>query len=190
VTMQDKAYYDESGGGVTVSGGEPTYQWPFVKAFLQSCKDKGIHAAIETCGFFNPVIAPEIVEACDVILFDLKHLDPGMHEQLTGQTNATILANLGSVHDLMKNRGDRQFLVRMPLVPGVNDGPEYLRSVEAFLVASGITSLTLLPYHSLYLQKIDDFFMQRMKLQKKPHTRENLETIQKIFTRVHVSFGG
>ncbi len=189
--LQDKAYYDESGGGVTVSGGEPTYQWPFVKAFLAACKANGIATAIETCGFFGPGISGELVDVCDVILFDLKHLDLAKHRALTGQPNDTILANLKRVQGLVKDsEAGKRFSVRMPLVPGLNDAKDHLLAVEAFLAGIGITNLVLLPYHSLYTQKIDDFFMSREKLKTKSHTKEELDGIAQLFTHVSVSFGG
>jgi pyruvate-formate lyase-activating enzyme len=78
----------------------------------------------------------------------------------------------------------------MPLVPGLNDAKDHLQAVEAFLADIGITSLVLLPYHSLYLQKIDDFFLKRTKLGIKPYSKEDVETVRKLFTRISVSFGG
>jgi len=190
VVLEDKDYYNQSGGGVTVSGGEPTYQWPFVKLFLNTCKANGISTAIETCGFFNHAIIDEIIATCDVILFDLKHLDPAMHEKLTGQTNTTILSNLAILHDRVKNMEGKQMLVRMPLVPGLNDSREHLLAVENFLVDHDINTLVLLPYHSLYLEKIDEFRLKRKKLAIKPHTKEDLDRIRQYFTRISISFGG
>ncbi|HME56367.1 MAG TPA: glycyl-radical enzyme activating protein [Candidatus Lokiarchaeia archaeon] len=190
VVLEDKDYYDQSGGGVTVSGGEPTYQWPFVKKFLEACRNDGISTAIETCGFFNPAIINEIITTCDVILFDLKHLDPATHEKLTGQPNTTILSNLATLHDRVKSMEGKQFFVRTPLVPGLNDSKEHMLAIEAFLFDHGITALVLLPYHSLYLEKIDEFSLKRKKLTIKPHTKEDLERIQQYFTRISVSFGG
>lgn len=188
--LEDKEYYDQSGGGVTVSGGEPTYQWPFVKSFLESCKRSGIATAIETCGFFNSSIIDEIIAACDVILFDLKHLDPVKHQKLTGQTNTIILSNLVTMHDSVKQMAEKQFFVRMPLVPGLNDSKEHLLAVESFLVDHDIMELVLLPYHSLYLEKLDEFRLKRKKLTIKPHNKEDLERIRQYFTQISISFGG
>nr|MDO8113593.1 glycyl-radical enzyme activating protein [Candidatus Sigynarchaeota archaeon] len=190
VVLDDKDYYEASGGGVTVSGGEPTYQWPFVKKFLLACKVKGISTAMETCGFFNPAIIDDLVNTCDIILFDLKHLDSAEHRKLTGQPNETILSNLKLVHKRFSATPGKKFSVRMPLVPGLNDAYEHLLAVENFLVKTGIKDLVLLPYHSLYLQKIDEFKLKRKKLSIKPHSREDLDRIGKYFTKISVTFGG
>jgi glycyl-radical enzyme activating protein len=190
VVLEDKDYYDQSGGGVTVSGGEPTYQWPFVKKFLDACKDTGISTAIETCGFFNASIIDDLIATCDVILFDLKHLDPATHEKLTGQTNKTILENLVTLHDRVKSMDGKKMFIRMPLVPGLNDSKEHLLAIEKFLVDHDIKALVLLPYHSLYLEKFDEFHLKRKKLALKLHDKEALDCIIAYFSKISVSFGG
>ncbi|MHA1791756.1 MAG: glycyl-radical enzyme activating protein [Promethearchaeota archaeon] len=189
--LKDEEYYKDSGGGVTCSGGEPTFQWPFVREFLKSCKARGISTAMETCGFFNSSIIDEIISNVDVVLFDIKHLDSKEHERLTGKPNETIIKNFKRLHTIFKKEGNANRLVaRMPLIPTINDDPKYLAQVDDFLKDLDIKNLVILPYHTLYIQKIDQFYLSRKKLKIKPHEKEELEKVTETFKNVTIHLGG
>ncbi|MHA1698342.1 MAG: glycyl-radical enzyme activating protein [Promethearchaeota archaeon] len=190
VILKDKDYYDSSGGGITCSGGEPTFQWQFVYRLMMECKRLGISTAMETCGYFSPEILNEIFEACDFLLFDLKHLDDDEHVKLTGRSNSLILKNLKVAKEMYDEVDDKKMFVRMPLIPGLNDQPEHLKAVEKFLLANGVREITLLPYHGLYLQKIDQFFLKREKLKIEPYSKEQLDEVRSIFKSIKVMVGG
>jgi pyruvate formate lyase activating enzyme len=191
VVLQDKEYYANSGGGVTCSGGEPTFQWQFVHTFLKSCKEKSISTAIETCGHFGPAIVPQLCDpdTCDYILFDIKHLDSNSHAKFTGQPNTRILENLKTLVDISKRQETPKLIVRMPLIPTLNDSPDHLRAVETLLTDLGQSKLVLLPYHSLYLQKFDQFHLKRKRLAIAPLDQSRIEAIKKNFSRISVEFG-
>lgn len=143
---KDRLYYESSGGGVTFSGGECLLFPEFLREMLQMCKAEGIHTVIESA-FCVPwhVIEP-LIPLVDTFLIDIKHMDAAAHKTYTGQSNAQILDNirrLSQVHD--------SILIRVPLIPTVNDGPENLLETVRFCrsLGGGITGLELLRYNNL-----------------------------------------
>jgi len=143
--LRDEAFYRNSGGGVTFSGGEPTAQPPALRALAEGCRGAGVHTAIETCGEFPWEQVRETLPALDLFLFDLKHLDGRRHEELAGRGNRNILDNFRRLREAGK-----ELVVRFPLLPGLNDDPGHLEAVGDFLAkqAPGIR-LDVLPYHRL-----------------------------------------
>ena len=117
--LEDEPFYDESGGGVTFSGGEPFFQPDFLLECLAAFKARGIHTAVDTSGFAPPEMLEKAAERADLFLFDIKLMDSRAHEQWTGVPNDRILKNLR----LLCERGS-SIWVRIPLIPGVNDGPD------------------------------------------------------------------
>jgi len=190
VVEEDLNFYEESEGGVTCSGGEPTYQWPFVKEFLKKCKEHNISTAIETCGFFNTKIIEDLYKLNDTILFDIKHLEDKIHKKLTGQSNDLILKNLKWIIEKEHNSKKKKLIVRIPLIPKLNDSKEHLEKLESFLLHLSIKKLILLPYHTLYLQKIDNFRLKKKKLKIKPYSMNQLEKIKTYFKGIEISIGG
>lgn len=190
VVMRDEPYYATSGGGVTASGGEPTMQWNFVRAFFHACKDRGLSTAIQTCGMYDARITPDIVDACDIIMFDLKHLDAATHESLTGRSNVAVLRNLESLARATRARGtESSLIVRMPLVPGVNDDANHLAMMDGHLAGLGIDEIILLPYHDLWVEKLDRIGLPRPKSLPVPPGRDALAAVARCFARTRVSMG-
>jgi len=189
IILEDKEYYKTSNGGITCSGGEPTYQWSFVKQFLIACKKENISTAIETCGFFNPNIINDVFRYSDTILFDLKHLDDKNHVKLTGRSNELILKNLNKLIQLCNDSNNKKLIIRLPLVP-YNDSEEHLKRIERYLMDLGIDNLVLLPYHSLYLQKIDNFNLKRKKLKDSSYNPKSIEKISNYFKNIKIIIGG
>jgi pyruvate formate lyase activating enzyme len=122
---QDEPFYKNSDGGVTLSGGEPLYQPEFALHFLRACKEKSLSTALDTCGYAPWEVLEEILAYTDLVLLDVKHLDPEMHRKGTGVTNDLILENL---RRMTASRQARVW-IRIPLIPGYNDSEEHARAV-------------------------------------------------------------
>jgi pyruvate formate lyase activating enzyme len=151
---RDRMFYDGSGGGVTVSGGEPLVQAEFVRKLFTRCKEDDIDTCVETCGFIGGETLVEIMPVTDHFLFDLKHMDAAEHEKHTGQSNERILANAA----LLVVHG-AEVLFRQPLIPRVNDSPENIAATAGFLSRIG-KGLELMPYHRMGWSKYRALDMQ------------------------------
>jgi len=143
---RDKMFYDESGGGVTVSGGEPLLQPAFVRELFELSRREGIDTCVETCGSVDREALLEVIPVTDHFLFDLKHMDPEAHRKHTGQSNGNILKNAA----LLIERGN-DVLFRQPLIPGVNDSIEDIRATARFLTGLGrnAAKLQIMPFHRM-----------------------------------------
>jgi pyruvate formate lyase activating enzyme len=140
---QDRIFYDNSGGGMTVSGGEPMVQWEFVSRVLKRCRQKGIHTALDTSGMAPWKNLAQVIEHADLVLFDVKHMDSTTHRKGTGVGNETILENARKVAQRVTT------WIRIPLIPGFNDSESNLTRVADFAAEIGAKKISLLPYHNL-----------------------------------------
>lgn len=157
----DRPFFSATGGGVTVSGGEPTMQMHFVGEFLRRLRQEGVDTAIETCGFFNYAsFASQVLPHLNRIYFDLKVMDEAEHVRLTGQSNRPILANLAR----LAREASIPLAVRVPLVPGMTATSANLDEVAHFLRNNGISDVTLLPYNPLWQDKPVQFGMPQPHL--------------------------
>ena len=142
--LKDSAFYEESGGGVTVSGGEPLSQWRFTLELLADLKSRCVHTAVETSGFGPRETLESLLPVVDLFLYDIKVIDPDKHRKLTGVPNDSILDNLEYLADC----GARVEL-RCPLVPGLNDDEEDLAALAGLITRHpSIGTVTILPYHN------------------------------------------
>ncbi len=141
---RDQILYDESGGGVTLSGGEPLMQAAFTERLLAALKRRRIHTVLETCGLANPKLLRRISPNVDLFHYDLKLMDTAKHEYYTGVKNELILANLKLLADL-----GRPIVVRMPIIPGINDAEDDIAAASAYLQELGVGNVDLLPYHRI-----------------------------------------
>lgn len=147
VVLQDLPFYQTSGGGVTLSGGEAALQTDFCREILQECQGNGVHTALETCGQVRWEMLEALYRHVDLFLFDIKHLDSAAHRLYTGSTNEAILDNL---HKLLE--AGCTVSIRVPLIPQVNDSPEHvgriLQLAQTYLQkGAAIASVEFLPYH-------------------------------------------
>ena len=142
--LKDEVFFDESGGGVTVSGGEPLMQPEFVEALLRECKARRIRTALDTCGYAATGILQRVSENVDLFLYDLKVMDPEKHRQFTGVGNELILNNL----KMLVERGSA-VTVRVPIIPGVNADAANFSALVEFLAPLGLREIDLLPYHRI-----------------------------------------
>jgi pyruvate formate lyase activating enzyme len=132
--LKDKDYYEAFGGGVTVSGGEPLAQPAFVAAFFSRLKERGVHTALDTCGWAPPEALQAVLPHTDCVLFDIKLLDPEQHRRYTGRDNEVILANLLRVADAVRSAGrPSKVWIRTPLIPGATATAANLSAIGAFL---------------------------------------------------------
>lgn len=144
---RDRRYYDHTGGGVTLTGGEPLLQCGFATHLLRAFKAEGIHTAIETCGFVDWDCLESVLPHLDLLFYDIKHIDPESHRELTGQRNDLILDNLTRAASSFE--GGR-IVVRIPFVPGCNSDAETMKGIFEWLAAGrGIVEVEVMPYHRL-----------------------------------------
>ena len=142
ICLQDQAFYEESGGGVTLSGGEAMVQHRFTTKLLRTLNSHGIHTAIETTGYAAPRIFAKVIAQVDLAIIDVKHHDPAQHERWTTVSNELPLRNLAAAIDA---GGD--VLVRIPIIPGVNNQIDDAVAFSNLLTPLGVTEVQLLPFH-------------------------------------------
>lgn len=146
---RDRIFYDQSGGGVTLTGGEPLLQHEFVIALMKELRNRSIHSVLDTSGYAPKEIFRRAAAESDLILYDLKLLDEHRHKEVTGVSNKLIIDNL----KWAANSG-LDLVIRIPLIPGINDSDVEIRDKAKFLAALGnIRSVNILPYHRGGLEK-------------------------------------
>jgi pyruvate formate lyase activating enzyme len=156
----DIPFYDQSGGGVTFSGGEPMAQIAFLEELLRFCREANIHTAVDTCGYAPPEYFERIYELTDLFLYDLKLIDDITHFMFTGESNKLILSNL-----LMLAEKGNKVNLRIPLIPGITDTKENLEAIAKFIKPlKSIRRISLLPYNRLGEDKIERLGLIRRKL--------------------------
>ena len=176
---RDEIFYQGTGGGVTISGGEPLNQPHFLGAILKLCQEAGIHTCFETSGFARPEVLATILPFTDHVLFDLKHMDSAVHKELTGQPNEIILKNAKTVAD-----SGTPVLFRMPLIPGLNDSQENIQQTAQFIAGLGKESaqgVELMPYHRMGAGKYETLDKPYMMNGIKPSDPTHVESIRKRF---------
>lgn len=153
---RDIPFFDESGGGVTFSGGEPLAQPEFLSEMLELCAEREIHRTVDTCGFANPKILAKIAGKTNLFLFDIKIIDAELHRKVTGQSNDRILENLRWLCDR-----EYRVEVRIPIISDTTDGRANIDAAGAFLSSlASPPSVRLLPFHRTALEKYERFGME------------------------------
>jgi pyruvate formate lyase activating enzyme len=154
IIARDIAFYRNSGGGVTFSGGEPLMQPAFLLDVLRKCKIQNIHTAVETCGWADRKTFQSILPYTDLFLFDLKIIDPEQHVFYTGQPVEPVLGNLAF---LAAEKAD--VTIRFPLIPGITDTLKNLESIADIMTRNNLRKISLEPYHTLGREKYDEHMM-------------------------------
>ncbi len=135
--VKDRTYFEKSGGGVTLGGGEPTLQTPFNRDLLKELKETGIHTALDTCGMCSRNALEELLPYSDLLLFDLKEIDPQKHKRFTGTTHEQIFENLIHVRDWMQsNAHPSQLWIRTPIIPDATASMENIRGIGRFIATN------------------------------------------------------
>ena len=176
--LRDRPFYDASGGGLTLSGGEPALQAPFLRSFLPVARAAGLHIVLETAGCYPARLLDELVPLVDAILFDLKVIDAEAHRRLTTRDNAPVLANLAH----LCARG-APVTVRMPVVPGHNTDPANIAATAALLRQVGVRELTLLRYNHLWEAKLPRLATDREPLGVRPPPERLYEELVAAFAQ-------
>jgi len=190
IIKKDEMYYQQSGGGVTIGGGEPTVQPEFTLALIRECKKNYIHTAVDTCGYTVTDKGLAVLEEADLILLDIKGMNPQEHTKNTGVSNEIILNNLRRLDSLNKS-----IIIRIPLIPGHNDSEGNIEKTAAFLSnIKHIERVDIIPYHKYGKIKYAEIGMAYPleHLENDFISQETLDNVILIFTHhgLHVQIGG
>ncbi len=170
---RDRIFYDQSGGGVTFSGGEPLQQLDFILDLLQSSREREIHAALDTTGYTSTDVIERVAPLVDLFLFDLKVMDGGRHRAVTGVGNEPILRNLR-----LLAQDHRPVIVRIPVIPTINDDRENFLAVGEFVSSlPGQVRVDLLPYHGIAVEKYRRLRREYALSDLQPPSTENMNQI-------------
>jgi pyruvate formate lyase activating enzyme len=171
---KDAVFYNQSGGGVTFSGGEPLMQPESLRDILRACREREIHTAVDTNGYADSETLLRISDDVDLFLYDLKIMDSEKHERYTGVSNSMILENLR----MLSERG-RRAVVRFSLIPGINDDAGNIRDLGSFTSSLGtVESLHILPYHRAGVEKARRLATQGKPFVSEPPSLESLRSVE------------
>ncbi len=177
--LQDQIFYEESGGGVTFSGGEPLSQPDFLQSLLEACRARSVHTAVDTCGLAEAEDVLAVAALTDLFLYDLKFMDDAKHRHYTGVSNGLILENLQAL-----GRSHGRIWLRVPIIPGINDDPADLEAAARFAAAlPGLQQVNLLPFHRTGLPKFLRLGKESGLAAVQPPSAAALDRAVDIFTR-------
>jgi pyruvate formate lyase activating enzyme len=188
VIEKDQLFYDESGGGVTFSGGEPLAQPAFLAAVLEECNRRELHTALDTSGYAPAEVVERIMPLLQLVLFDLKVMDAAMHRRFTGVSNETILDNLKRI-----DQAATPLHIRIPLIPGMTDGENNLEQIAELAASlSSLQGIDLLPFHRIGSEKYRRLGLEAPLSGLIPPPQENVEWIKTKFESAgfNVTIGG
>lgn len=172
--MQDRPYYNRSGGGITLSGGESLLQPDFAVALLKACKDNGINTAIETTGFAKSQVIERFLPYLDTVLMDIKHINSDKHKEFTSQPNEMILENA----KLIASKANR-LIIRVPVIPTFNDAVAEIAEIAAFAAElPNVNEIHLLPYHNMGRDKYTGLGREYAMGDLKSPTNELMEVLK------------
>ena len=178
---KDLVFYEESGGGVTFSGGEPLEQPEFLEELLNACQKKKIHTAVDTSGYVSWEILNKISSKVDLFLYDLKIMDSKRHKKYTGVSNELILENLKKLSSVHNN-----IFVRFPVIPGINDDYQNIKEMGEFLSSLKVTQVNLLPYHYIGVDKYRRLGRTYKLATTQPPSEEKLSEISAILRKFNL----
>ncbi len=170
---KDRIFYDQSNGGVTLSGGEALCQIDFVEELVKTCKARGISVAVDTCGFVPFESFAKIIDYVDLFLYDIKLINPELHQQFTGCDNRLILENL-----LKLSQSGAKLNLRLPLIEGINTSHANIMDISNFMKKLNNTIVNLLPYHDIGSAKYQRLGRQYPAQDMATPTTETLEKIK------------
>jgi pyruvate formate lyase activating enzyme len=178
IVEKDRELLMTSRGGVTLCGGEPMTQPEFTVELLKRLKEAGYHTALDTCGYTPWGNLEQALRYTDLVLYDLKHMNPAKHKQYTRVGNELILENLAKTSSLGKS-----IWIRVPLIPGINDDEEHLRKLAEYVRELDVERTYILPYHILGVAKYMALDRE-YELKVEPHSFEKLKTVQELVSGI------
>ncbi len=186
----ERPFMEESGGGVTFSGGEPMMQPEFLAEALKACRNNGIHTAVDTSGYTTEKNLRSVIPDTNLFLFDIKHLDDSKHIEFTGISNKDIIQN----YKLILNSG-REVMVRVPVIPSFNDDNDHFERLAMFIKETqtpALKKINLLPFHKTGSSKYRSLNLPFLLQNIETPTSERMQEIQEIFmnTGIKVKIGG
>lgn len=178
--MKDSLIYEQSGGGVTFTGGEPMYQFGFLKSLAQACKASWLHVAMETCGYASWKNYQQVLEFVDFVFIDIKLLDNRRHKEVVGRPNKIILKNAERIAEYMRQKR-RTVVVRTPVVPGVTDA-DTIAEIADFVRTRmpGVSTYELMPYHRLGRGKYADIGREYGMAEAEPIKAIEIQSLRDI----------
>lgn len=179
--VKDIAFFQDSNGGITLSGGEPLLQTDFLLNWLPMIREKNIHTTIQTCGMIAWANIEKLLPLLDLVFYDLKHMNDSIHKQYTGKGNAKILNNF-----IKLSKSGIAVQARMPVIPGVNTTPDNIRATARFLKKYQQESIHLLPYHPLGEAKLNRIDTPLRPMNITPLDLKNLQEIQELFEKEEI----
>ena len=186
---KEQIFMEESGGGVTFSGGEPLLQYRFLMEILKGCKDHGLHTAIDTTAYSAWEVIRRVADLAGLFLIDLKLMNDRDHQKYTGVSNLTILENIRKLDQLHK-----QVRIRIPVIPEITATPENIRNSISFLqeLNGPVEAVDLLPFHNMAKQKYHRFHLENQLGHKHSMNKEDLSDMKAQFEAAgfNVKIGG
>ncbi len=181
---RDKMFYESSGGGVTVSGGEALLHFQTVAELFDKCRKAGINTCVETSGFAAAPALKYVLDKTDYVLFDLKLMNTEKHRRYTGKPNGAILENARFIAEI-----DKETLFRMPLIPGINCDEQNIKDTADFLHGLGKNYLRieLMPYHALGKGKYESLDRKYLLPDIRPSNPEQVESVKKMFENLGIA---
>ncbi len=191
IVRKDSFYYQRSGGGMTLSGGESLLQPEFAIGLLKACKDFGINTAIETTAIAKWEVIERYLPYLDYVLMDIKHMDSTKHKEFTSQPNERILENAKKIAE----SGLVDLTIRVPVIPTFNHTPEEISDIARFAQSlKGVKKLHLLPYHRLGQGKYQglnrEYLMEHVEPMPNEYVEKLLKAAQNAAPNLHVQIGG
>ena len=187
---RERIFIDQSGGGVTFSGGEPLFQADFLAEALSACRNSGYHTAVDTCGYAETSKLLAVIPFTDLFLYDIKHIDDNIHYLNTGVSNALILDNFNVLLESGKD-----MIVRIPVIPGFNDDQLSLDQLRSFLISKkkyNLKRIDLLPYHKTGIAKYMKFRRENKMDEVEQPGKERMLELKDYFsvTGIIIKIGG
>jgi pyruvate formate lyase activating enzyme len=186
--IKDKIFYDQSGGGMTFSGGEPMMQIDFLTALLRECKSAAINSAVDTCGYVPLKDLKRIADLVDIVLYDIKIIDDDLHQEYTGVSNKIILGNLVKLAEWGKT-----VTIRIPAIPGITDTQKNLGDIADYLShLKNVKEISILPYNRLAEDKCRRFKLKTKLERLKIQTENEIAVMADLFASrgFSVTIGG
>lgn len=185
--MKDKVFYEQSKGGVTVSGGEPLIHADFVEELLKKLKKENIHTAVDTCGAVSFENIQRVAPYTDVFLYDIKLMDDEKHLKFTGMSNKLILDNLKKLSQIHSSIN-----IRMPIIEGVNADINHIQATIDFIKTLNIKKINLLPYHDIAKHKYKKLDIQYQEEKMSKPSEEKMKIFKEMFENedYEVKIGG